>query len=139
MMIVQRRTLGRSESRDREREKQKETLMLAAIVLVAQVATAMPPNPCADQLSALCRISPLFCPTAYPTSLVPGTNAVPCWPERPGVPVARTGRTGSATRNVGFRGDGSSAVPRRASAPAPSVTDHPFFSALSKLVRLRID
>lgn len=113
--------------------------MLAAIVLVAQVATATSPNPCADQLSALCRISFLFCPSAYPSNLVPGTNGIPCWPERQLQPVARGGRAGSATRSIGPRGVGASATKRRPSSPAPSVTEHSSFSALSKLVRLPID
>ena len=55
--------------------------MLAAIVLIAQIATPPPQNPCEDELWKLCRISPYFCPDAYPGGLTPGTNGIPCWPE----------------------------------------------------------
>jgi hypothetical protein len=77
-------------------------MILAAIVLIAQTA-ASPPNPCQDQLSALCRISPLFCPSAYPSNLVPGTNGVPCWPERSVQPLAKQSPIHRDTRPVGTR------------------------------------
>ena len=60
--------------------------MLLAIVFAVQAATASP-NPCTDQMSALCRISPLFCPSAYPGDVTPGTGNIPCWPERGAVAV----------------------------------------------------
>jgi hypothetical protein len=53
--------------------------MLLAMVFAVQAATASP-NPCTDQMSVLCRISPLFCPSAYPSNLTPGTGNIPCWP-----------------------------------------------------------
>lgn len=56
-------------------------LGVAGAVLLAQVATAPPQNPCSDQLAALCQISAYFCPSAYPENLVPGTNGIPCWPD----------------------------------------------------------
>jgi hypothetical protein len=55
--------------------------MLLAMVFAVQAAAASP-NPCTDQMSALCRISPLFCPGAYPSNVTPGTGNIPCWPER---------------------------------------------------------
>jgi hypothetical protein len=62
--------------------------MLLAMVFAVQAATASP-NPCTDQMSALCRISPLFCPGAYPSNLTPGTENIPCWPDRRAVPMSR--------------------------------------------------
>lgn len=115
--------------------------MLAAIVLVAQVATTTP-NPCADQLAALCRISPLFCPTAYPSNMVPGTNGIPCWPDRQVDPVSR-GSSPQPTRDVRPRGTpGEQPAAAALRAPDPStrpVTQRSFFSALSKLLRLSAD
>lgn len=65
--------------------------MILAIVLAAQVSAGTP-NPCSDQLATLCRISPYFCPGAYPDGFVPGTGNVPCWPERnPVMALARRG------------------------------------------------
>ena len=58
--------------------------MLLAMVFAVQAATASP-NPCTEQMSLLCRISPLFCPGAYPSNLAPGTGNIPCWPEREAV------------------------------------------------------
>ena len=54
-------------------------MLLAHVVLSAQLAANVPPRsdvirPCADA-SALCRISPFFCPGTYPAGLEP------CWPE----------------------------------------------------------
>jgi hypothetical protein len=115
--------------------------MLAAIVLVAQVSTAATPNPCADQLATLCRVSPLFCPTAYPSNMVPGTNGIPCWPDRQVAPVAHGAPT-PPTRDVGLRGSGSNGTTatRVSAAPnGPPVTQRSFFSALSKLMRLSAD
>ncbi len=74
--------------------------MLLALVLMAQVTTT-PQNPCSDQLSELCRISPLFCPSAYPDGLVPGTNGIPCWPGRQVAPVGRSGSLERTTIAVG--------------------------------------
>ena len=53
--------------------------MLLALVFSIHAATASP-NPCSDQMSMLCRISPFFCPSAYPANLTPGSPNVPCWP-----------------------------------------------------------
>jgi hypothetical protein len=68
--------------------------MILAIVLAAQVSAGTP-NPCSDQLATLCRISPYFCPGAYPDGLVPGAGNVPCWPQRNPVTLDRMG-TGRA-------------------------------------------
>jgi hypothetical protein len=71
--------------------------MILAIVIAAQVSAAAPPNPCSDQLATLCRISPYFCPGAYPEDQVPGAGNVPCWPRRE--PMA-LGATGFGTRET---------------------------------------
>jgi hypothetical protein len=76
--------------------------MLLALVFTVHAATASP-NPCTDQMSMLCRISPLFCPAAYPADLTPGSANVPCWPEKGTArdtrvvhrPTGSTGSTGS--------------------------------------------
>jgi hypothetical protein len=72
--------------------------MILAIVLIAQVTTTTPANPCADELAILCQMSPYFCPSAYPPGLVPGTNGIPCWPGREVVPVRSQTRQ---TANLG--------------------------------------
>ena len=109
--------------------------MLAAVVLIAQVA-ASPPNPCADQLSALCRISPLFCPSAYPSNLVPGTNGLPCWPERQPVSASTAAGRVPVTRSVSPRGPQEQrSTVQSSAAPAPSI-ERSFFSAAAKLFRL---
>jgi hypothetical protein len=64
----------------------EEGAMLLALVFSVQATTAATsaaaaPNPCMDQMSELCKISALFCPTAYPSDLTPGSRGVPCWPE----------------------------------------------------------
>jgi len=89
--------------------------MLLAIVFAVQAATASP-NPCADQMSALCRISPLFCPSAYPTGVTPGTGDVPCWPEKGGTAAVTHG-----TRVVQRPSSGSSAP--QSAAPASQTTE----------------
>jgi hypothetical protein len=107
--------------------------MLAAIVLIAQVATA-PPNPCQDEMSRLCRISPFFCPGAYPPGLEPGTNGVPCWPQGSRVPVAVQGRVprnvergesakthAAAQTRDEARGQVDSSTPRSNLAPSPQL------------------
>jgi len=71
-------------------------MLLANVVLMAQLAGSTPARevtrPCADP-SALCRISPFFCPGAYPQGMEP------CWPEGTRQP-----------RNVGTRGSTHSHV-----------------------------
>jgi hypothetical protein len=115
--------------------------MLAAIILMAQVNTA--PNPCADQLAALCRMSALFCPSAYPSGLVPGTNGVPCWPERQVAAVEQSRPAMPALHAIGSRGGVKSVRVEAAPAPAPSRTANAaapshrsFFSALTKALGL---
>jgi len=108
--------------------------MLAAVVLIAQVATS-PPNPCADQLSALCRISPLFCPSAYPSNLVPGAGGMPCWPERQPIAGSTTAGRAPVTRSVAPRGSQERSTALRAPA-APAPMERSFFDAASKLFRL---
>ena len=86
-------------------------MLLANVVLMAQIAGSTPARqvtrPCAD-VSALCRISPFFCPGAYPKGLEP------CWPDGTRQP-----------RDIGTRGGSTtpSAAPVAApgrTAPAPS-------------------
>ena len=71
--------------------------MLLALVFSIQATTAAnsattAPNPCMDQMSELCKISALFCPSAYPSDLTPGTRGIPCWPEANTPGVARDTR-----------------------------------------------
>ena len=68
--------------------------MLLALVLSVQATTAAAatPNPCTDQMSELCKISPLFCPGAYPADLQPGNGSVPCWPEKAASPATHDTR-----------------------------------------------
>jgi hypothetical protein len=81
-------------------------MLLANVVLMAQLASNTPARevnrPCADE-SALCRISPFFCPGTYPQGLEP------CWPEGSRQP-----------RNVGGRGGSQpQTAPAATSRPAP--------------------
>jgi len=71
--------------------------MLLALVFSIQATTAAnsaaaAPNPCMDQMSELCKISALFCPSAYPSDLTPGTRGVPCWPDANAPGAARNTR-----------------------------------------------
>ena len=82
-------------------------MLLANVVLMAQIAGSAPARqvtrPCAD-VSALCRISPFFCPGTYPQGLEP------CWPEGTRQP-----------RNVGPRGPrGAGARTEAAPLSAPA-------------------
>jgi hypothetical protein len=86
-------------------------MLLANVVLMAQLASNSNARevtrPCADE-SALCRISPFFCPGTYPQGMDP------CWPDGT-----------RQTRNVGSRGgstQSAQSAPSRASAPAPAHT-----------------
>jgi hypothetical protein len=95
--------------------------MWLALVLSVQATTAAAaaPNPCADQMSMLCKISPLFCPTAYPSELTPGSGDVPCWP----------GATSAISRDTRVLGRPGTAVQpekgavKSAAAPRPSPAD----------------
>jgi hypothetical protein len=111
-------------------------LMVLALVLLAQVTTSPPQNPCLDQLVALCRISPYFCPGAYPANLVPGTSGIPCWPERQ--PVASSAspqrerqaevvhRSQSITQaEQAQRAAPSGSTSRQSPAPAAGLTSRP--------------
>ena len=89
--------------------------MILAIVIAVQLATGSQ-NSCADQLEALCKVSPYFCAGAYPADLVPGTNGVPCWPERSVAPVA-SGPASSAPRQTNSINRGRS---DQQAAPQPS-------------------
>ena len=91
--------------------------MILAVVIAVQLATNSS-NPCADQLDALCKISPYFCAGAYPAELVPGSDDVPCWPERSVAPVA-SGPASSAPRNTNHVGRGTTQSDPQA-APRPS-------------------
>jgi hypothetical protein len=65
--------------------------MLLAMIFAVQAATASP-SPCTDQMSVLCQISPLFCPSAYPSNVAPGTGNIPCWPDRAAISASRDTR-----------------------------------------------
>ncbi len=88
-------------------------MLLASVVLAAQVAGASPPGrtdvarPCADP-SLLCRISPFFCPGTYPPGLEP------CWPEAP-----------RETRTVSSRAADGTARGQRQSAGAANAPTRP--------------
>jgi hypothetical protein len=84
-------------------------MLLANVVLMAQIAGSSPARqvtrPCAD-VSALCRISPFFCPGTYPQGMEP------CWPDGTRQP-----------RSVGPRGSGShGSRPQAAPVAAPDRT-----------------
>jgi len=83
-------------------------MLLANVVLMAQLAansnTRQVDRPCADE-SALCRISPFFCPGTYPQGLEP------CWPD--GTRQTRNVGRGSSTQST-------QSAPSRATAPAPA-------------------
>jgi hypothetical protein len=93
-------------------------LMVLALVLLAQVTTAPPQNPCWDQLVALCQISPYFCPGAYPADLVPGTNGIPCWPERE--PVASSASLQRERQTMAVHRSQSITQAEQAQGAAPS-------------------
>jgi len=80
-------------------------MVIASVVLVAQLAANTPTRqvnrPCADE-SALCKISPFFCPGTYPDGLEP------CWPDGSRQP-----------RNIGGRG---ATNPQAKPLPAPART-----------------
>lgn len=95
--------------------------MLLALVFSVQAATA--PNPCADQMSMLCKISPLFCPSAYPSDLTPGNGTVPCWPEKSS-PAAVSHDTRVVQRPISGSGQSaSSATPSSATASSSPKAD----------------
>jgi hypothetical protein len=82
-------------------------MLLANVVLMAQLAANSNARevsrPCADP-SALCRISPFFCPGTYPKGLEP------CWPDGTRKPRDIGGRGGAKAPT-------SVAAPARAAAP----------------------
>jgi hypothetical protein len=94
--------------------------MLLAMVFSMHAATATsaatPPNPCMDQMSELCKISALFCPSAYPSDLTPGTRGIPCWPDAnsPGRDTHVVGRPSGASAQSAH------ATAKPTSAPAKS-------------------
>ncbi len=113
--------------------------MILAIVIAAQLATD--PNPCADQMAELCKISPYFCADAYPADMVPGTNGIPCWPERSIAPVSKgaPSSNGRSTNSVRRQSTAAAAAAAPAvSAPASSgeTIRERFARAVSRLVRL---
>jgi len=91
--------------------------MLLALVLSVQAttATAASPNPCTDQMSTLCKISPFFCPGAYPADLQPGNGTVPCWPERT-APTTTRGTTRVVSRPSGVSSSKATSVTPKSSA-----------------------
>ena len=90
--------------------------MILAVVIAVQLATSSQ-NPCADQLEALCKISPYFCAGSYPAELVPGSSEVPCWPERSVAPVT-SGPAGPGHRNTNSLDRRTTSSPQ--AAPQPS-------------------
>ncbi|MEP6994558.1 MAG: hypothetical protein ABI968_08570, partial [Acidobacteriota bacterium] len=64
----------------------------------------------------LCKISPLFCPDAYPKDLAPGSENVPCWPEKQPVSLSRdtrlVRRPGSGARSMDVK-RGTAETPER--------------------------
>lgn len=111
--------------------------MILAIVIAVQMATSSQ-NSCADQLEALCKVSPYFCAGAYPADLVPGSDGVPCWPERSVAPVS-SGPASSASRQTNSVNRGRSdpqAAPQpseRSGAVALTVRER-FARAIQRLV-----
>lgn len=95
--------------------------MLLAMVFAVQAATASP-NPCTDQMSALCRISPLFCPGAYPSNVAPGSGNVPCWPEREAVSLSHDTRV---VQRPAAASSSQSVTTKRAAAPSDQTTSRP--------------
>jgi hypothetical protein len=109
--------------------------MILAIVIAAQMATA--PNPCANQLAELCKISPYFCAGAYPTNLVPGTNGIPCWPERSVAPLHPSSIGTRNTNSVDRTQSNHQAAPQptmQSDAAAETVRER-FARALQRLAR----
>lgn len=98
--------------------------MLLALVLSVQATTAAAaaPNPCADQMSMLCKMSPLFCPSAYPSDLTPGSGNVPCWPERAAT-VSRNTRAVSRPAGSTVKPEAAPAKPSAATSASPSRED----------------
>jgi hypothetical protein len=95
-------------------------MLLAHVVLSAAVAAQVPPRsdvvrPCADA-SALCRISPFFCPDVYPAGLEP------CWPDgsRQTHQVPGTGRSGSVRTNPSGTSQTKVATPQNAPVSRPA-------------------
>jgi hypothetical protein len=97
-------------------------MLLAHVVLSAAVAAQAPSRsdvvrPCAD-VSAMCRISPFFCPSTYPQGLEP------CWPDasRQTHQVTGGGRNGSVRTNPSGASQTKAAAPQNApvSRPAPA-------------------
>ena len=110
--------------------------MILAIVIAAQMATA--PNPCANQLAELCKISPYFCAGAYPTELVPGTNGIPCWSGRSVAPLNSSSMGTRNTNSVGRQTQSNhQAAPQptmQSDAAAETVRER-FARALQRLAR----
>ncbi|MFY9550029.1 MAG: hypothetical protein WAU32_02665 [Thermoanaerobaculia bacterium] len=97
--------------------------MLLHLVLSAQLAANVPSRaevvrPCAD-VSALCRISPFFCPGTYPVGLEP------CWPDAsrqprqvPGGRASGTASTHRALSAEAGKADRSATTSRSVTRPA---------------------
>jgi hypothetical protein len=96
-----------------------------------------------DQMSELCKISALFCPSAYPSDLTPGTRGIPCWPDANAPGAARDTRVvsrpaGAATQSAHTESarstpSGTSANPSNASrdsSPEPATRGQHLFGKL---------
>ena len=97
--------------------------MLLALVFSIQATTAAnsaaaAPNPCMDQMSELCKISALFCPSAYPSDLTPGTRGIPCWPDANAPTNGRSTRV--VSRPAGATPQSAHAESAKTSSSAPS-------------------
>ena len=103
-------------------------MLLANVVLVAQLVGNTPARqvsrPCADA-SALCKISPFFCPGTYPQGMEP------CWPEGSRQPREVSGRVSANTGSAAAH----SASPRSASSSRASAPARPRPAKLADLDR----
>jgi hypothetical protein len=100
-------------------------MLLASVVLLAQLSGAAPPRAevarpgqCAD-LSALCRMNPLFCPGAYPKGLEP------CWPDAPRQPRNAGARPSPPSRSSESTHLPAAVAKAPATAPFPRVARRP--------------
>lgn len=109
--------------------------MILAVVIAMQLATSSQ-NPCADQLEALCKISPYFCAGSYPAELVPGSQDVPCWPERSVSPVTSgpAHNTNSVDRRTTSSNPQASPRPSTQSDSAAPTLRERFTRAIQRLV-----
>ena len=94
-------------------------MVIASVVLVAQLAANTPTRqvnrPCADE-SALCKISPFFCPGTYPDGLEP------CWPDGSRQPRTIGGRANTSQQAKPLSAPARTMPARASEARAPHST-----------------